>query len=89
MTAVVADPGIPNARVGIIAPPVAELLAASGAATPSISPLPKFSGFLELFLTVPYDSHVAPSAPTPGTAPTIAPYIPPIDQALHLFKKSN
>ena len=65
------------------------MLAVSGATTPSGSPLPKLSGFLELFFTTPYESQVAPSAPTPGTAPIIAPKKPPTLQARHLFKKSN
>jgi hypothetical protein len=47
MMAVVALPGIPRARRGIIAPPVAALLAVSGAATPSIMPVPNFSGCFE------------------------------------------
>ena len=89
MIAVDASPGIPRVNIGTIVPPVVALFAVSGATTPSGSPLPKSSGFLELFLTVPYDSQVAPSAPTPGTAPIIDPKKPPTDHALHLFKKSK
>jgi hypothetical protein len=40
-------PGIPSAKVGTIAPPVAALLAASAPAIPSIDPLPNSSGFFE------------------------------------------
>ncbi len=41
ITAVVPDPGTPSVSIGIIAPPAAALLPASGAATPRGSPLPK------------------------------------------------
>ena len=47
MTAVVALPGIPNAKVGTIAPPVAALFAASAPAIPSIAPFQNSSGSLE------------------------------------------
>ncbi len=48
ITAVVPLPGIPRAMVGIIAPPVAALLAHSGAGNaPSRHPVPNFSGVLE------------------------------------------
>ena len=47
MTAVVADPGIPSAKVGTIAPPVAALFAASAPALPSIEPFPNSSGFFD------------------------------------------
>ena len=43
-----ARPGMPRVSNGIIAPPVSELLAASGAATPSIAPLPKLSGCFDV-----------------------------------------
>ena len=89
MMAVEASPGIPSVNIGTIVPPVVPLFAVSGATTPSGSPLPKFSGFFELFFTTPYESQVAPSAPTPGTAPIKAPKKPPTVQARHLFKKSN
>ena len=45
--AVVEPPGRPRASMGIMAPPVAALLPVSEATTPLISPLPKFSGFLD------------------------------------------
>src|SRR6476646_470250 len=51
-TAPVPDPGIPMVNNGTIAPPVSELLAASGAATPSIEPLPNSSGVLDVFLAM-------------------------------------
>ena len=40
MIAMLELPGIPKNRVGIIAPPSLELLAASGAMTPAIAPWP-------------------------------------------------
>ena len=45
--AVMGSPGIPSVRTGIRAPPVTELLDDSEAMTPSIWPLPNFSGVLE------------------------------------------
>jgi hypothetical protein len=47
-TAISADPGMPNASVGISAPPSLELLAASGPMTPSMLPLPNVSGLFEI-----------------------------------------
>ena len=52
MTAVVPEPGMPSANIGTIAPVAAALLAASGAATPSITPVPNFSGCFETFFSV-------------------------------------
>ena len=43
---------MPMVSSGTIAPPVSELLAASGAATPSIEPLPNSSGCLEVRLAM-------------------------------------
>ena len=48
MTAVVGDPGIPRARSGAKPLMEAELLADSGAATPSMAPVPNLSGCLEI-----------------------------------------
>ena len=45
--ATVAFIGIPRERRGMRAPPAAALLAASGPATPAISPVPNRSGCLE------------------------------------------
>ena len=47
ITAAVGLPGIPKAKVGTIAPPVAELFAASDPAIPSIEPFPNSSGVLD------------------------------------------
>ena len=51
--AVVGDPGIPNVIIGNIDPVDAALLAASGAATPEMLPLPKLSGSFEKVLAKP------------------------------------
>ena len=46
MTAVVPELGMPIASIGMMEAVADALFAASGAATPTMSPLPKFSGFL-------------------------------------------
>src|SRR5210317_801868 len=64
ITAAVGLPGIPRAKVGTMAPPVAELLAASLPAIPSIEPFPNSSGVLDQRLASLYpiiDAMVAPS----------------------------
>ena len=43
---------MPMVNNGTIAPPVSELFAASGAATPSIDPLPNSSGVFDVFLAM-------------------------------------
>ena len=53
ITAVDADPGMPRVNSGTMAPAVAELLAASGPATPSIAPLPNRSGSRESCFSMP------------------------------------
>ena len=50
-TAVVPEPGTPNASMGTNAPPAAALFPASGAATPRGSPLPNVSSLLETFFS--------------------------------------
>ena len=45
--AVAGENGMPRDKSGTIAPAVAPLLAASGPATPSIMPVPNFSGVFE------------------------------------------
>ena len=49
MMAVTALPGMPSVKSGIIAPPQAELFAASDAVIPSSAPCPNFSGVFENF----------------------------------------
>ena len=51
--AVVGEPGMPSVTIGSMAPVEAELLAASGAATPLIEPLPYSFGFLAVILVMP------------------------------------
>jgi hypothetical protein len=46
--AVTTSPGIPKVNIGIIAPPVAALLALSGPIIPRSSPLPNVSGCFEM-----------------------------------------
>ena len=43
---------MPMVSSGTIAPPASELFAASGAATPSIDPLPNSSGYFEVRLAM-------------------------------------
>lgn len=47
--AVAAPPGIPRVSMGAMDPPVAALSADSEAATPSMAPVPNFSGVFEKF----------------------------------------
>ena len=51
--AVVGEPGMPSVSIGSIAPVDAELLAASGAATPPGWPRPNSSGFLDTSFVTP------------------------------------
>ena len=51
--AVVGDPGMPRVSIGSNDPVEAALFAVSGAATPSIFPLPKLSGFFDDDLAMP------------------------------------
>ena len=66
------------------------MFADSGPATPLISPLPKFSGFLLICLSVEYETNDAIPAPAPGKTPIINPKIPPliIDQKLYVISLS-
>jgi len=73
MTAVVPEPGMPSVSSGTIAPAAQELFAASGAASPSMAPLPNFSGVLLRFFSIAYDMKVAMLAPIPGSTPTKKP----------------
>jgi hypothetical protein len=51
MIAVVAEPGMPSVSIGTMAAVAAALLADSGAATPSMAPLPKRSGVFDTFFS--------------------------------------
>ena len=52
-TAVVPLPGIPSVSSGTNEPAVSALFAPSGAATPSIAPVPNFSGCLDTAFSMP------------------------------------
>ena len=69
MTAVVPDPGMPRVIIGMRAPTLEALLAASGAARPSIAPLPNSSGCLEKLFSLLYAISAAIVPPAPGKAP--------------------
>jgi len=77
-TAAVTLPGIPNVNRGINDPPVTALFAHSGAATPSIIPVPYLSDCLEKRLDSLYAIQDAISPPAPGKIPTNTPTIPEI-----------
>ena len=51
--AVVGDPGMPSVSIGSMEPVLAALFADSGAATPFMSPLPKFSGVFDIDFATP------------------------------------
>src|SRR5581483_12513471 len=57
--AVVPDPGMPSVSSGTSAPPVSELLAPSGAATPSMTPVPNCSRRRENAFSTPYEMNEA------------------------------
>ena len=71
--AVVGDPGMPSVSIGKSDPVDAALFAVSGDATPSMFPLPKVSGFLDMSLDNPYDISAAGVAPAAGNIPTKKP----------------
>ncbi len=73
MTAVVPLPGMPRARVGTMAPPVAELFAASGPAIPSIQPDPNSSGVFDQRLASLYPIIAAMVPPSAGKMPMKVP----------------
>ena len=51
--AVVPEPGMPRVKSGTSAPPVSELLAPSGAATPSMMPVPNSSRRFDTAFSMP------------------------------------
>src|SRR3989304_6258370 len=61
--------GRPNVKSGIKAPELAALLADSGPATPSITPVPNFSGRFDTFFSKAYERNVAMIPPPPGNIP--------------------
>ena len=50
-SAMTASPGIPRLMVGMKSPCTEECVAASGQATPSIMPVPNFSGVFDTFFS--------------------------------------
>ena len=64
--------GTPRLNMGMKPAWDADLLHVSGAATPSMTPVPNFSGCLESLLSSPYDKKVA-ERPIPGRIPTKKP----------------
>ena len=51
-SAITASPGMPRLMVGMKSPCTEEWVAASGQTTPSIMPVPNFSGVFEIFFSV-------------------------------------
>ena len=52
ISAITASPGMPRLMVGMKSPCTEEWVEASGQATPSIMPVPNFSGVFEIFFSV-------------------------------------
>lgn len=77
MVAVAGDDGMPRARNGIIAPPVAALFAASGPATPSIRPVPNSSGCFDRRFSMAYETNVEMMWAAPGRMPIRKPTTEP------------
>src|SRR6185312_9393526 len=80
-TAVVPEPGIPSVSSGTSAPPVSELFAPSGAATPSTAPLPNSSGRRDTAFSTPYEMNEAMVEPAPGRTPIRNPSTEPCTNA--------
>jgi hypothetical protein len=64
---------MPSASVGTMAPPVAELLAASDPATPSMAPFPNSSGLRDQRVASLYPIMEATVAPSAGRMPMKVP----------------
>ena len=71
--AVMLSPGMPSVSSGTRVGPFTALLAASAAATPSSSPLPKRSGCLDAFFAAAQPVKAATTWPTPGIMPITVP----------------
>src|ERR1051326_5939405 len=80
-TAVVPEPGMTSVSNGTSAPPVSELLAPSGAATPSTAPLPNSAGRLDPAFSTPYEMNEAMVEPAPGSTPIRNPSTEPFTNA--------
>ena len=88
MIAVVAEPGMPSVSIGTIAAVAAALFADSGAATPSIAPLPNCSGCADTFFSTVYERNDATVGPAPGSMPTRKPSTVPRTIAQRLRAQS-
>ena len=69
ISAITALVGMPSVSIGMNEACAPALLAASGPATPSIMPVPNFSGVLEIFFSIAYEVNEASTAPPPGNTP--------------------
>ena len=67
--AVAMSPGMPRVSRGTIAPPTEALFAVSVATTPSMIPVPNFSGYLEWLLAELYARRFEVDPPRPGRIP--------------------
>ena len=77
ISAISAFGGIPKLNIGMKLACAAALFADSGAATPSIAPLPKRSGVLETFFSRLYAEKAAMVGPPPGKIPNTVPMAVP------------
>src|SRR4051794_8465479 len=75
--AAIVSPGMPNSSDGTQPDAMLALLLAPASTRPSTCPVPNFSGVLENFFDMAYDTHAAMSAPAPGSTPIIMPTILP------------
>ena len=75
-TAAGAEPGIASVSTGITAPGTHALSPVSAAISPSIEPLPNFSGSLLARFAAAYELQAAISSPTPGITPIAVPIHP-------------
>ena len=67
----------------------AALLADSGAATPSMTPVPNFFGSFERFFSTEYDVKLASTCPPPGSTPRTEPSAVPRRTGIRMRRKSS
>ncbi|SCI67656.1 Uncharacterised protein [uncultured Blautia sp.] len=79
---------MPKVSKGIMAPPMVALLADSEATTPSIMPVPNFSGVLDLFLITVYANRLDVAPPMPGKTPMPVPISAEI-RKFHFWLKNS
>src|SRR5512137_1171629 len=87
--AVVAVPGIPRVSSGMNDDVDEALFADSGAATPSMAPLPKRSGWLEIRFSIAYEMKELMIPPPPGRAPMKKPITEPRIIGPHECRQSS